>query len=122
MLLDAGPLGLATTARGKPAGDAYRAWLDGLDASGHEVIIPEVADYEVRRELARLDARAGLRRLDGLHARFAYLPITTAAMRRAAELWAILRNAGLPTAGAEALDGDAILAGQASMSATPAMS
>ena len=77
------------------------------------VIVPEVADYEVRRELIRLDKPAGLTRLDELPATLEYLPITTAAMRRAAELWAHARRAGQPTADAPALDGDVILAAQA---------
>ena len=41
-----------------------------------------------------------------------YLPITTGAMLGAARLWAEARNAGLPPAPREALDGDAILAAQ----------
>ena len=60
-------------------------WLDRVVSAGYEVVIPEVVDYEVRRELVRLGASAGLKRLDGLQSRFAYLPITTAAMVRAAD-------------------------------------
>ena len=44
---------------------------------------------------------------------FDYRPITTTAMLRAAEFWALLRRGGIPTAGDEGLDADAILAGQA---------
>ena len=42
-----------------------------------------------------------------------YDPITTPAMRLAAEFWAVVRNAGLPTAHPHALDADCILAAQA---------
>jgi predicted nucleic acid-binding protein len=41
-----------------------------------------------------------------------YLPITTQAMRLAAELWAQARNRGMTTAHPMALDGDVILAAQ----------
>jgi len=51
-----------------------------------------------------------LHRLDQLNATLDYLPIDTATMRLAAELWAESRKQGAPT---EALDGDVILAAQA---------
>jgi hypothetical protein len=41
------------------------------------------------------------------------LPITTDAIRRAAEFWADIRRRGRPTAHQRTLDADAILAGQA---------
>lgn len=46
-----------------------------------------------------------------------YLPITTAVMLKAAELWAEARRSGQPTADAKALDGDVILAAQAILAA-----
>lgn len=113
VLLDSGPLGLASNPkRSAPADDCNR-WLRGLVAAGVRVVVPEVADYEARRELLRAGKVRGAARLDALGASLEYLPITTAAMRRAAELWAEARRAGRPTAGAEALDADAALAGQA---------
>jgi hypothetical protein len=73
-----------------------------------------VADYELRRELIRIGKTRGIRVLDRFIAERPdrYLPLTSVAMRRAAELWADVRNRGLPTAPPEALDGDAILAAQ----------
>jgi len=119
ILLDAGPLGLLTRARGIPVADQCRAWLAALEAAGAGVVAPEIADYEVRRELLRLGASAGLRRLDALKARLVYLPITTSAMLAAAEFWALMRQTGLPTAGPGELDADAILAGQADTAGGP---
>ena len=82
-------------------------------AAGRRVILPEVVDYEVRRELIRFNKVRSLYFLDSLPPRIECLPITTLAMRFAADLWAQARNAGVPTAGPSTLDGDAVLAGQA---------
>ena len=75
--------------------------------------IPEVIDYELRRELLRAGKVKGLTELEGLKSVFDYLPITTEVMLRAAELWANSRRAGLPTGDPKKLDIDVILAAQA---------
>ncbi len=83
------------------------------------MVVPSVADYEVRRKLMHLALRdAGhhvlLDRLDALLAlaSLVYLPMKDPAMRHAAELWAKLRHAGQPTADSAAVDFDVILAAQ----------
>lgn len=78
-------------------------------------MFPEIVDYEVRRELLRAGKVAGIRKLDLLKAQLIYLPITTEAMLKAAELWAEARKRGRPTADPNALDGDVILAAQAAL-------
>jgi len=62
---------------------------------------------------------ASLVRLDLIASTAIYLPITTAAMRLAADLWAQARSSGWATADPHALDGDVILAAQA-LALTPA--
>ena len=84
-----------------------------------DVIVPAIADYEVRRELIRLGAKAKLRNLDLLKARFDRLDISTQALERAAAFWALLRNAGVPTAGPQDLDADCILARMAATAFDP---
>ena len=113
ILLDAGPLGLVTNPKLSPQSLACVQWLQGLIASGARVVVPEISDYEVRRELLRAEKRAGIERLDALAGLLPYLPISTAAMRQAALLWARARQQGQPTAEDKALDGDMILAAQA---------
>lgn len=78
------------------------------------MILPEIADYEQRREFLRAGNIAAIARLNDFAKNMAasYLRVETPALREAARLWAVLRNAGLPTASRHALDGDAILAGQ----------
>lgn len=99
VLLDAGPLGLVTNPKRSPVATACAQWLQSLLNSGWRVILPEICDYEVRRELLRANKPAGVAQLDALAAALEYLPLTTAAMRRAAELWAQARQQGQPTAG-----------------------
>ena len=77
VLLDAGPLGLVRHPRAST--DAV-AWLAGLVAGGAQVLVPEIADDDVRRELLRANRLKGIRRLDQLKTSLGYLPITTAAM------------------------------------------
>lgn len=119
VFLDSGLLGLLAKPPGKPGPDRCRQWVKNLSAGGALVFVPEVADYEVRRKLLRIGASAGVRRLDQLKATLDYSPITTDVMLRAAELWADLRRAGVPTAAPGSLDGDCILAAQALLSAGP---
>ena len=119
VFLDSEPLGLASQARGKPDADACRNWLQALESAGVLILVPEIIDYEVRRELIRVGAAAGLRRLDDLLIQFRLLSLDRPALLRAAELLALVRRAGVPTAHPHALDVDAILAGQALTSIGP---
>lgn len=112
VLLDTGPLGMATHRGGIDAVDACKRWLLALLASGARVVVPEIVDYELRRELLRAGKNTGIARLDALEGSLHYLPLTTAAMRHAAELWAQVRRQGMPTADPLALDVDVILAAQ----------
>ncbi len=113
VLLDAGPLGLVTNPRMSPASLACTQWLQKILSAGARVLIPEIADYEVRRELLRARLNKSVAQLDALATLIEYLPLTTAAMRQAAEFWAIARQKGQPTAGDQTIDADVILAAQA---------
>jgi len=109
-MLDAGPLGRVCHPR---RFEEAKRWVDRELAGGSEVYVPEVVDYELRRELLRLGAVASLRHLDALTSRAVYLPLDTATMRSAARLWADLWGAGQPIGSADGLGADAILAAQA---------
>jgi predicted nucleic acid-binding protein len=115
IVLDTGPLGLAASPGRTPEALDCQLWIAEQISAGRRVYVPEIADYEVRRELQLRNATESITRLDVFNAAEddRYLPITTAAMRQAARFWAAVRRAGLPTADRHALDADVILAAQA---------
>src|SRR5437899_10528522 len=93
VLLDAGPLGMASHPR--PA-DEIVGWLGTLLAANVEVLIPEIADYEVRRELLRAGLSKSVHRLDELQSTLGFLPITSYALLTAAQFWSDARRRGCP--------------------------
>jgi predicted nucleic acid-binding protein len=112
VLLDTGPLGLVTNPKLSPQSLACTQWLQNLIANNVRIIVPEIADYELRRELLRARKTNGIAKLDALESLLEYLPLTTQAMHQAAQFWAQARQQGQPTAGDKTIDGDMILAGQ----------
>ncbi len=121
VLLDSGPLGIVTNPKLSPQSTSCNQWLQNLIAHDTHVLVPEIADYEVRRELLRAKKIEGLSKLDALVDRLDYLPITTTAMRQAAVFWAEARQQGQPTAGDKTIDADMILAAQARTLGAPAV-
>ncbi|MGH7960863.1 MAG: nuclease [Candidatus Binatia bacterium] len=115
IILDTGPLGLLTNPKKTPEPRAITRWALDLMAAGHRLIVPAIADYEVRRELERVDHRKGLAQLDAFNAarEDRYLALSDSALRLAAKLWAQARNAGMPTADPKELDCDVLIAAQA---------
>ncbi len=110
VMLDTGPLG--RIAHPKPNPEII-AWLSQLLGANVTVMIPEIADYEVRRNLLLSGLAKSVVRLDQLKQVLTYRPLNTANMLKAAELWADARKRGKPTADLKELDGDVILAAQA---------
>jgi hypothetical protein len=113
VLLDAGPLGMITNPKSSPENEACKNWLASLAYNGIEIVIPEIADYEVRRELLRAGKQRGIGRLNALKGMLGYAPITTPVMLKAAEFWASARKMGRQSADDASLDADMILAAQA---------
>jgi len=94
VLLDADPLVMITNPKSAPENEACKDWLASLVSKGVEVVIPEIADYEVRRELLRAGKDRGLGRLDALKGILGYTPSTTPVMLKAAEFWPTCRRSG----------------------------
>lgn len=117
VLLDAGPLGMVTNPRESVENRECKNWLKTLLSAGVRVMIPEGADYEVRRELIRAGRTKGIARLDLLAEQLGYVPVTTEIFRKAAEIWAEMRKSGTPTAHDKALDFDVLLGAQAQIAA-----
>lgn len=115
MVLDTGPAGRLT----HPAANLELVeWLRSKLAAGVEVVLPEIVDYELRRnfllEISRGNRgfRRSLERLEALQETLTFLPLNSEMMRKAAEFWAGARRRGKPTADLKELDADAILAAQ----------
>src|SRR5947209_6660581 len=87
VLLDAGPLGIISNPNARGVNRKCYDWMEALVINGFQVRVPEIADYEVRRELLRANKTQGIARLDLLKNTIGYLPLTTSIMLRAAELW-----------------------------------
>ena len=77
VILDTGPLGRISNPRASDINTTCHQWVESLVGEGIPVLIPEIADYEVRRELLRARKVKGLARLDLLKETLGYLPITT---------------------------------------------
>ena len=86
-----------------------------------EPCVPEIIDYEMRRKLLHVGRHRhhgrkwALKALTNLDkwAALGYLPLTTSALKLAAEIWAQTRADGQSRASEESLDVDVILAAQA---------
>jgi hypothetical protein len=114
IILDSTPLGLLLQKRHLAPANACRAWVRSQTGRGVRIVVPEIVDYEVRRELLRLNNVAAVAELDAFNSAQPgrYLSLNHASMRLAAELWARARQRGHPTADPHALDIDVILAAQ----------
>lgn len=113
IVLDSGVLGMISNPKTTPENLACGSWLSAQLNCNALVFIPEIVDYEVRRELLRANKLNGLRRLDSFCLVLRYEPLDTAIMRKSAQLWALTRQQGKPTAAPGSIVCDVILCAQA---------
>ena len=111
-LLDTGILGRITHPKGK-GNKSVVEWFRTMLLRQEEIRIPEICDYELRRELLHNGFMRSIQLLDAYCSAVGLLPINSSVMKKAAQLWADSRKQGKVTAPPEALDGDVILAAQA---------
>ena len=106
VVLDTTIVGLAT----QPALTwEFDDWLEAARSKA-QLVVPSVCDYEVRRELVRISRAGGIARLDSFVSGSRYEDMNTERWHIAARLWAAARNRGRPTADANALDIDVLVA------------
>jgi hypothetical protein len=87
ILLDSTPVGLITNPKSTPLSTDCQQWFYSLFDRRYSVVLPEIINYEVRRELLRVNRSNSIRRLDLLKSEIIYLPITTEVMLKALICW-----------------------------------
>jgi predicted nucleic acid-binding protein len=115
IVLDSAPLGLLVHTKAARSVTDCRNWIAGHLSAGTRIVVPEIVDYEIRRELLRANLTPAISALDAFNAAEPgrLLALNSADLRLAADLWARARNQGIPTADRFALDIDVILSAQA---------
>lgn len=113
IILDSGPLGLIVHPKGSKESEKCTKWLQSGLRKGFKVYIPEIVDYELRREMIRNNNSIGIKKLEDLEKAVNYIPINTEIMLLASSLWAQARKKGKPTADSNSLDIDIVLVAQA---------
>lgn len=117
IFFDAGPLGIITNPRLPSLALTISAiqWAIQLTHAGHRLIVPAVADFEVRRELLCAGKTQGIELLNACNMAQPdrYLPLTDSALKRAAELWSQAGNRGALPADPKELSCDVLIASQA---------
>ncbi|MBI4748412.1 MAG: nucleic acid-binding protein [Acidobacteria bacterium] len=88
-------------------------WVQSLVLNQITIVVPEICDYELRRELIRGNKTNGIKRLDEFIGYHLYLPINSKVMKKAAQYWADARKQGKQTTDDCKLDADMILCAQA---------
>jgi predicted nucleic acid-binding protein len=114
IVLDSTPLGLILQKPGLPEAEGCRLWVVTKTHEGCRFVVPEIIEYEIRRELLRMNRSRSLKALEIFISAKPdqLLPLNSAALKLAAELWARARQAGTPTSAPHALDVDVILCAQ----------
>lgn len=116
IFFDAGPLGIIVNSKTPPSPLTIKAieWVYALIVEGHRLIVPAIADFEVRREFLRAGMTDSLALLDAWNTAQPdrYLPLTDSALKLAAQLWAQARNGGTLPADPKELNGDVLIAAQ----------
>lgn len=93
--------------------EACRQWLTACERNGATILVPAIAYYECLREIERRQAASQKQRLrEYCFQAERFVPLTTAHLELAAQLWGKARISGNPTAQDGALDGDTILCAQ----------
>ena len=77
VVIDSGPVRLLCRREVTPPVDACREWQVDVVAHHARIILPEIVDYEERRELIRLNSLSSIERLDSLTMLHECLPLTT---------------------------------------------
>lgn len=122
IFLDSSPLSDLARPTGQlalPAIQPIGQWAIDCDAAGHTIIVSEIIDYEVRRELLRARKSLSVSKLDAMKFQYTFFPLDSTAILKAAELWAQSRLRGQPTAHPDNIDVDVILAAQIMTSGLP---
>lgn len=113
LILDSHPLSLISHPANRPESLNCKSRIQQLVARQVLVAVPEIIDYELRRALILGNKEAGIKNLDKLgEMGLVYIPITSEAMRKAAQLRAWARRTGQQTANNDKIDIDVILAAQ----------
>jgi len=94
ILLDTGPLGILCNPHAGADTVACHRWTKEMARLGATIYIPEICDYELRRELLRTGLSRSVHRLNELRTEYKYECITTELMLRAAQA-NILIDAGI---------------------------
>jgi predicted nucleic acid-binding protein len=115
VFLDSSPLSVLSNPKRPPETVRVLAWAVAMQRAGHRLVVPAIADYEVRRELERAGKVKSLSALNAWNAARPdrYLKLSDSALKLASKLWAQARKSGVATADPKELDGDVLIAAQA---------